>query len=167
MYIRLHIHEIDTFLTVIKAPVVNMTMTMRSAYCTFSDISVSDNGDGVVYNGTAANGNQVIVEKGLKYYWGSNPENVVTIPAAATSTGDVDRFFTNKTMFYYDNATKPYNFSTNKAESDSLLYLQAYAISKWAADGSDGTLSENATKERLQGTSSVICINTNTGTRVN
>lgn len=206
---RTTVHELDTFLTVIKAPSLsfNYTATNKDYMIVLATTAVDDNGDGVVYNGTAANGNQVIIEKGLKYYWSLDPDTAyliipsstekkvhywkqwksatgtmssekinsvdVTATGVALSPGDVDPMYGRK-LFYYKDGTKDYNFNAGRREiydpvkdkmvSDSLLYVQAYAVSKYYENGT--TTPTNATDEHLQAASKVICVNTNTGSIV-
>lgn len=186
---RTTVHELDTFLTVIKAPTLTFsyTATNPNYMIILAGTAVDDNGDGVVYNGTAAAGNQVIIEKGLNYFWSSNadsvpvvlasqqlplsqvvsdPARVVNRASAATdnSPGDVDPIFGARRMFYYKDGTRPYNFNVGRAEGDSLLYVQAYAVSKYYENGT--TTPSSASDKHLQAVSNIICVNTNTGTIV-
>ena len=149
---RTVIHEVDTYLNPIKVPTIRMN---KPNYVTAALVplsaDVTDNGDGVAFE------KQIITKRGFCWSYSKEPEWSASgseyqaeIPAAS----DVA------------NIKYTLNFPASSNPADTLLYIRAYTESKWTVEGLDGTLPENATKQRLSAYSKEICINTKKGTQV-
>ncbi|HNZ81134.1 MAG: fasciclin domain-containing protein [Bacteroidales bacterium] len=149
---RTVIHEVDTYFNPIKVPTIRMN---NPNYVTTALVpltaDITDNGDGVAYD------KNIITKRGFCWSYSKEPEwsasgSVNQAEVAAAS--DIVNF--KYTL----------NFPASSNPADTLLYIRAYTESKWAVDGSDGTLEENASKKRLSAYSRELCINTKKGTIV-
>lgn len=149
---RTVIHEVDTYFNPIKVPTVRMN---NPNYVTSSLVpltaDITDNGDGVAYD------KNIITKKGFCWSYSKNP-----VWSASASSNQIEIVAASDVA----NIRHTLNFPVSSNPADSLLYIRAYVESKWAVDGSDGSLAENASKQRLSAYSKEICINTQKGTQV-
>jgi hypothetical protein len=149
---RTVIHEVDTYFNPIKVPTIRMN---NPNYVTTALVpltaDITDNGDGVAYD------KNIITKRGFCWSYSKEPEwsaSGSANQAEVAAASDIVNF--KYTL----------NFPASSNPADTLLYIRAYTESKWAVDGSDGTLEENASKKRLSAYSRELCINTKKGTIV-
>lgn len=137
---RAVVHEIDNYLSVIKPPVMTLgSDRLTPASAATMTFSVTDTGDGVVFDGSGDNA--VITERGLCWALDTEPvlgDNNFKVFTAKSDLAEVRRqtikFADMECIKSYFDASGNYN-GTEVAPGDSILQVRAYALSKWADDG--------------------------------
>ncbi len=166
---RAVVHEIDNYLRVIKPATFSAWKDVRASdkNLTFT-MSVADTGDGAVYNGSGSNA--VITEKGLYYAIGEElPTDAKTLLTSSNrklfnTAKDLDVVQRKRLEYsemdclsaYYTDGVRN---GVAVAAGDSVVCVKAYAVSRWADDGT--AMAEGKTP--LVGFSDAIRINWVTG----
>ncbi len=169
---RAVIHEIDNYLSVVKPPVVSLSFTANkpgSTLITANPLAVTDNGDGVVYNGSGDS--KVITELGFCWALGKDPDNSdVNNNKVYNITKDLESIERTKGRVQFSSMNCLSEYFTDGvrndkavAANDSIVHVRGYAVSKWATDG---TLMEEG-KTPMVGYSNVHRFNWVTGLKVN
>ena len=145
---RAVLHEIGDYLSVVKPPVLDLKFNANNAGAiriTINPLVVTDNGDGVVYNGSGDK--KVINEVGLCWALGSDPtyadaENKISYTIKsdleAVSRKNIN-FSSMACLSHYYNTDGSRNEAVEVAATDSVVHVRAYAVSKWAEDGTLAT----------------------------
>ena len=145
---RAVLHEIGDYLSVVKPPVLDLKFNANNAGAvriTINPLVVTDNGDGVVYNGSGDK--KVINEVGLCWALGSDPtyadaENKISYTIKsdleAVSRKNIN-FSSMACLSPYYNTDGSRNEAVEVAATDSVVHVRAYAVSKWAEDGTLAT----------------------------
>lgn len=147
---RTTIHQIGDYLKIIKAPVITTKYSIPNTSKINLTVTVTDNGDGVVFD------NHIVTKRGI--CWNRTGE-----PTPTNENDEVVEISSDSDLgsFEYSLAFPSYS------GSDTLIYVRAYAESKWTTDGTDGTLTENASKGRIYGYGTEYCIDIKNGKRKN
>jgi len=169
---RAVVHEIDNFLRVIKPPVLSLAISDNNIKAednfTFA-LNTTDTGDGVVFDGSGDKA--VITDKGLCYGIGADAgvndtENVTSfISKSKSDLAEISRtrlaFADMACLSKYFNEDGSRN-DVDVAVADSVISVRAYAVSRWA---DDGTAMEPG-KTPLVGYSDAVRINWVNGIKV-
>lgn len=162
---RAVVHEIDNYLSVIKPPVLSIKTTGQinaTVNVTF-DISVTDTGDGVVFDGSGEKA--VIKEFGLCWAKNADPMAGADNTKVYKLKSDLTKLEKRRVSFSEMDCLKAYFAEDGKyngaavAPGDSIVNVRSYAVSKWADDGLEMSEGKNA----LVGYSDVMRINWYTG----